>query len=222
MKNKMTITELKQYIIAESKKLMKAEMLKEEKKRIVGQLKKLDEGFDVSFSGDIESIKLALDKFGFSLIKDTPDVLQYEKPIKGISDDVKLVFYYSVKQNTKIAMLVKQVRGITVGHGVEYVKNSKQLNDILLAKLGQGPMKSLDEGDEGAGGNTESLRAMLHTLVGNEVKLGKRADMYGGVSHHVEEHKKAEKELEIFLLQNPSMMDFVEEVEDHFLKRPYR
>ena len=43
MKNKMTITELKQYIIIEAKKLMKVEILKEEKAKIIGQLNKLDE-----------------------------------------------------------------------------------------------------------------------------------------------------------------------------------
>ena len=67
--------------------------------------------------------------------------------------------------------------------------------------------------------DTNSLRATLHTLVGNEMKLGKRADMYGGVGHHVEEHKKAEKELEMFLLKNPSMLEFVEEVEAYFMNR---
>ena len=65
-----------------------------------------------------------------------------------------------------------------------------------------------------------NLRAMLHTLVGNEMKSGKRADMHG--SHHVEEHKKAEKELENFLSQNPSMLEFVEEVEEHFMKQLYK
>ena len=43
MKNKMTITELKQYIISEANKLMKVEVLKEEKNIIVGKLEKLNE-----------------------------------------------------------------------------------------------------------------------------------------------------------------------------------
>lgn len=40
---KMTTSQLQQYIIAEANKLMKAEVLKEEKVKIVGQLNKLDE-----------------------------------------------------------------------------------------------------------------------------------------------------------------------------------
>jgi hypothetical protein len=67
-----------------------------------------------------------------------------------------------------------------------------------------------------------SLRSQLHTLVGNEMRLGKRADMYGGVLHHVEAHKKAEKELEKFLKENPSMVDHVETVEEHFRKKLYQ
>jgi hypothetical protein len=65
----------------------------------------------------------------------------------------------------------------------------------------------------------KSLRSLLHTLVGNEMRLGKRANMYGGVTHHVEAHKKAENELEKFLEENPSMMDRVETVEEHFRKQ---
>src|ERR1035437_8890999 len=49
---KMTAIELKQYVIAESKKLMKAEMLKEEKNSIIGQLKRLDEN---EFGGDFDT-----------------------------------------------------------------------------------------------------------------------------------------------------------------------
>ncbi len=65
-------------------------------------------------------------------------------------------------------------------------------------------------------------RSQLHTLVGNEMRLRKRVDMYGGkVPHHVEEHEKAKKELEQFLKDNPSMVEHVETVEDHFLKKLY-
>ena len=46
--------------------------------------------------------------------------------------------------------------------------------------------------------------------------------MYGGVEHHVKAHKEAERELENFLKQNPSMLDYVEDVEDHFSKQLYR
>lgn len=67
-----------------------------------------------------------------------------------------------------------------------------------------------------------NLRSMLHTLVGNARRLEKRADNYGGVSHHVEEYKKAEQELQNFLKQNPSMMEFLDAVEDHFEKQLYR
>ncbi len=70
--------------------------------------------------------------------------------------------------------------------------------------------------------NEDNLRSQLHTLVGNEMKLGKRADMYGGVEWQVEEHKKAKQALEAFLQQNPSMYEFVEEVEDHFYKQLYK
>ena len=59
----------------------------------------------------------------------------------------------------------------------------------------------------------KSLRSQLHTLVGAEMRLEKRANMYGA-KHHEEEHK-------IFLEKNPSMMDCVEEVEEHFLKQLY-
>lgn len=67
----------------------------------------------------------------------------------------------------------------------------------------------------------ESLRSQLHTLVRNEMRLGKRADMSGGVPHHVEAHKVAEKELDKFLEENPSMMECVEDVEEHFHKQLY-
>ena len=68
--------------------------------------------------------------------------------------------------------------------------------------------------------NKETLRKQLHTLVGNEMKLGKKADM-GGAAHHKEEHKKAEKELKDFLNDNPSMEKYQDEVEEHFYKQLY-
>jgi hypothetical protein len=68
----------------------------------------------------------------------------------------------------------------------------------------------------------ETLRKQLHTLVGNEMRLGKRADMSGGAEHHVKAHKDAEMELENFLKQNPSMLDYVEDIEEHFAKQLYR
>ena len=68
----------------------------------------------------------------------------------------------------------------------------------------------------------ETIRKQLHTLVGNAMRLEKRADMYGDVEHHVKAHKEAERELENFLKQNPSMLDYVEDVERHFSKELYR
>jgi hypothetical protein len=69
--------------------------------------------------------------------------------------------------------------------------------------------------------NEENLRKQLHTLVGNEMRLGKKADM-SGASHHTEEHKKAEKALEDFLRMNPSMEEYRDKVEDHFTKLLFR
>jgi hypothetical protein len=101
----------------------------------------------------------------------------------------------------------------SVGDVITYIKQLQGNFISETKKLVKTKMLKEDNG---------SLRATLHTLVGNEMKLGKRADMHGGVDWQVEEHKKAEKELEMFLLQNPSMLEFVEEVEEHFLKRLYR
>lgn len=65
--------------------------------------------------------------------------------------------------------------------------------------------------------NEEGLRSQLHTLVGNEMRLGKKVGMTGA-SHHEEEHKKAEKAVEDFLRKNPSMEEYRDKVEDHFTK----
>jgi hypothetical protein len=83
--------------------------------------------------------------------------------------------------------------------------------------------KSLFEGEdtENLQENEESLRSQLHTLVGNEMRLGKRVGMTGA-SHHAEEHKKAEKAVEDFLRMNPSMEEYRDEVEDHFTKLLFR
>ena len=138
MKNKMTTKDLKNYIISEAKKLHKIEVLKEEKKRIDKELKMLSENESEEYyeaSNEIESMTQILDKFGFSLVKNTPEVLEYEKPIKGFSVDLKLVFYYNIKQNI-IALIKRSGGGI---NGVDYIKSSNQLNDILIKKLSQGP-----------------------------------------------------------------------------------
>lgn len=65
------------------------------------------------------------------------------------------------------------------------------------------------------------LRLQLHTLVGNEMRSKKRADMYGA-PHHIEAHEQAETELKKFLNENPSMMEHLEVVEEHFLKQLYK
>lgn len=62
-----------------------------------------------------------------------------------------------------------------------------------------------------------NLKSQLHTLVGNEMRLGKRVGMTGS-SHHEEEHKKAEKAVEDFLRMNPSMEEYRDKIEDHFTK----
>ena len=66
-----------------------------------------------------------------------------------------------------------------------------------------------------------NLRSQLHTLIGNEMRLGKRVGMTGA-SHHEEEHKKAEKAVEDFLRMNPSMEEYRDKVEDHFTKLLFR
>ena len=66
-----------------------------------------------------------------------------------------------------------------------------------------------------------NLRSQLHTLIGNEMRLGKRVGMTGA-SHHEEEHKKAEKAVEDFLRKNPSMEEYRDEVEDNFTKLLYK
>jgi hypothetical protein len=68
--------------------------------------------------------------------------------------------------------------------------------------------------------NEENLRGQLHTLVGSKMRLEKRADMTGA-PHHIEEYEKAEKELNNFLRNNPSMMDDFDKVTDHFMKLLY-
>jgi hypothetical protein len=91
--------------------------------------------------------------------------------------------------------------------------NKNEKGDFVFP-LSQFKAASLEE-------NEENLRKQLHTLVGNEMRLGKKADM-GGASHHAEEHKKAEKALEDFLKMNPSMEEYRDEVEDHFTKQLFR
>jgi len=68
--------------------------------------------------------------------------------------------------------------------------------------------------------NEENPRKQLHTLVGNAMRSEKKADM-NGAPHHREEQKKAEKELDDFLKANPSMMDELDTVVDHFIKQLY-
>jgi hypothetical protein len=73
----------------------------------------------------------------------------------------------------------------------------------------------------------ENLRGKLHTLVGKVMRLEKRMEMRGFTSddkdvHFVREYEEAEMELEEFLQKHPSMNDYLEEVEDHFIKQLYQ
>jgi|688.fasta_scaffold1702540_1 hypothetical protein len=68
----------------------------------------------------------------------------------------------------------------------------------------------------------EYLRGELHALVGKVMKLEKRMEMRGNPDWMVEEYEEAEKELKKFLQKHPSMNDYLEEVENHFIKRLYQ
>jgi hypothetical protein len=77
------------------------------------------------------------------------------------------------------------------------------------------------------GEDVSAFRQKLHALIGNEMRLGKRADM-SGASHHTEEHKKAEKEYEDFLRSSDYYKNNAEAAEkvidavtDHFTKQLY-
>ena len=93
-------------------------------------------------------------------------------------------------------------------------EGSKDEKGDFVFPLSQFKADSLQE-DEG------NLRSQLHTLVGNEMRLGKRANMTGA-SHHEEEHRKAEKAVEDFLRKNPSMEEYRDKVEDNFTKLLYK
>jgi len=93
-------------------------------------------------------------------------------------------------------------------------EGSKDEKGDFVFPLAQFKADSLQEDES-------NLRSQLHTLVGNEMRLGKRVGMTGA-SHHEEEHKKAEKAVEDFLRMNPSMDEYRDEVEDHFTKLLFR
>ena len=93
-------------------------------------------------------------------------------------------------------------------------EGSKNEKGDFVFPLAQFKAASLQENEEG-------LRSQLHSLVGNEMRLGKRVGMTGA-SHHEEEHKKAEKAVEDFLRMNPSMEEYRDEVEDYFTKLLFR
>ena len=78
----------------------------------------------------------------------------------------------------------------------------------------------IKEQDEEGPNSKHTLRKELHTLVGSEMRLGKRANM-SGAAHHIEEHEKAEKKLNAFLKNHPSMEKYLDEVEEHFYKQLY-
>ena len=89
-------------------------------------------------------------------------------------------------------------------------EGSKNEKGDFVFPLAQFKTASLQEDES-------NLRSQLHTLVGNEMRLGKRVGMTGS-SHHEEEHKKAEKAVEDFLRMNPSMEEYRDKIEDHFTK----
>jgi len=68
----------------------------------------------------------------------------------------------------------------------------------------------------------ENLRGKLHTLVGKVMKLEKRMEMRGNPEWMVEEYEEAEMELKKFLQKHPSMNDYLDEVENHFIKKLYQ
>jgi hypothetical protein len=84
----------------------------------------------------------------------------------------------------------------------------------FIFPLSQFKTSSLQENEEG-------LTSQLYTLISNEMRLGKRANMTGA-SHHIEEHEKAEKAVENFLRMNPSMEEQRDRIEDHFYKQLFK
>ena len=92
----MTTSELKQYVIAESVRIMKVEILKEEKAKIIGKLKRLDENYDKEsndrqYEPDVESnrlMKIYADKIFSSLT----DKRQMDKSISGGDEEIYIPF----------------------------------------------------------------------------------------------------------------------------------
>ena len=78
MKAKMTISELKKYIISEATKLIKKEVLKEEKSKIIGQLNMLNEGDGDSWTTSIMNVS-EVDNFIDNYLDGWN--LQYDAPI---------------------------------------------------------------------------------------------------------------------------------------------
>ena len=200
MSKKMTTIELKQYVIAEAKKLMKKEVLKEESNK--EQYSKFTSDFLLDNQkrlGLINDIKKLVDP-------------RHEKEVERIIHSALII---SKDDRGDVARL-RWILGPPP-------QNSVDINDTnnVFDKMFDNPLdklKNLEENED-----SSSLRATLHTLVGKEMRLEKRADNYGGMSsHHVEAHAKAKQELDNFLRQNPSMMEFVEAVESHFLNQLYK
>ena len=302
MKKKLTTSDLKQYVLAEVKKLHRIEVLKEEKSRISKELKMLNENEVPDSSSEIKNTALSIApklmnspivlNLADKILKDpkaVSDIKKYAQSMSGgISEEIELGNDFIKKSIEKGIMLSKNVQednmvkkminkelhiplmgltGLVGGYLADkyfynplikvaeyvtpyfsdnYQKIPSWIHHDATSHLAHNPTnvviagaiagvfvgavivkvlemiskrKDLNQKSK-INEDDSSLRAMLHTLVGNEMKSGKRADMHG--SHHIEEHKKAEKELENFLSQNPSMLEFVEEVEEHFAKRLYR
>jgi hypothetical protein len=105
---------------------------------------------------------------------------------------------------------------------IRYCKgDDEKLNHLKRKARHEIEQKSLNENEMFEEEESKhTLRKELHTLVGSEMRLGKRANM-SGAEHHTEEHKKAEKKLNAFLRDNPSMEKYLDEVEEHFYKQLY-
>lgn len=214
MSKKMTITELKQYVASKARKLMNESFESEEFIPNGTYTVSNSGGYEIMISDDGGMAKVR-DAFG----SDNPKTSDW-LPIEYFPTP-----YYDEESGDEFEPIIDP-KGYNIP--LNQVMRKQSSEDSGNYKPGEAfpPHNGLAEGKKSVrkitasiNEDTNFLRATLHTLVGNEMKLGKRADMYGGVGHHVEEHKKAEQELEMFLLKNPSMLEFVEEVEAYFMNR---
>ncbi len=131
-----------------------------------------------------------------------------------------------IKENTMKKMTKKDFQNYIISEATKLYKIEvlKEEKERIIGQLNAEERLSDmdDKSNYSMNEDSNNLRGMLHTLVGNARRLEKRADMSGGVSHHVDAYLKAEQELAIFLKQNPSMMEFLDDVEDHFMNQLYK